>query len=735
VQREAQAGDGATEGLVGSRPRLLAALAALAVVALSTALVFSPLFRGSLSGLGIDLLYMLRHETGIEPDLPESRSVILAIDEETYRRQPFEGIPSVMWTPQLATVFDGMLDAGVSVIGLDVVYPTSIEGFVWNGERPLARFDRPFLLTLRRGGAQEGRVVLGYVQHQEKPLFPHPGMERIVGGRDNIRSLNAYEDPDGIIRRLSLSFETADGGREPSFSLELAARAVGADPATAVSGPSPTLGGRPIDTDGGGNVLLNFDTRPGSIPIYSLADLHACAEQGNAAYFERHFRDKVVILGVVVDLEDRKFTSRRFATTPDGAGLPDRCVNPVMDEFYRRDLTRDQIPGVLLHATAVNNMITGTALRPLGLPGAAPLVALVSLLAAAAALVLPPARSFVAAVAMAAAWVVVAAWAFHAALVLPFLEAMAAASISYLLVLLFRIAVADRDKQQIRKAFSLYLPQALVDRMAATGQMPALGGETRRVSILFTDIAGFTKISEGVEPEELVAWLNRYFGAMTDIVEKHGGFVDKFIGDAILAVFGAPLDDPDHATKAVRAAMEMRDLLADPTGPLAGGVLGTPKNRIGVNSGATLIGNIGSQRRFNYTVIGDAVNLASRLEGANKAYGTQILVSQDTVELCDPAIRFRELDVVRVVGRNAPVALFEPVSDADWADPAQASLRQAFADGLAAWRAGRFEDAAGRFEALAHHDTVSAAFLKRSRAAAFQPAPDGWDGVTDLTEK
>jgi len=735
VQREAPADGGAAEGLTGSRPRLVAALAASAVVLLSTALVFSPIFRSSLSGLGVDLLYLIRHESGARPDLPESRSVILAIDEETYRRPPFEGIPSVMWTPQLSAVFDGMLDAGVAAIGLDVVYPTSIEGFVWNDERPLARYDRPFLLTLRRGGAQEGRVVLGYVQHQEKPLFPHPGMERIVGGRANIRSLNAFEDPDGIIRRLSLSFETADGGREPSFSLELAARALGADPATAVEGPAPTLGGRPIATDGGGNVLLNFDTRPGSIPIYSLADLHACAEQGNAAYFEEHFRDKVVILGVVVDLEDRKFTSRRFATTPDGAGLPERCVHPVMTEFYRDDLTRDQIPGVLLHATAVNNMITGTALRSLPLPAAAPLVALVALLAAVAALLLPPARSVVAALVGAAVWVAAATAAFYGALVLPFLEAMAAAAISYLLVLLFRIAVADRDKQQIRKAFSLYLPPALVDRMAATGQMPALGGETRQVSILFTDIASFTKISEGVEPEVLVAWLNGYFGAMTDIVEKHGGFVDKFIGDAILAVFGAPLDDPEHATKAVRAAMEMRALLADPQGPLAGGVLGTPKNRIGVNSGPTLIGNIGSQRRFNYTVIGDAVNLASRLEGANKSYGTQILVSQDTVELCDASIRFRQLDTVRVVGRHAPVALFEPVADEDWADPEKASMRAAFADGLAAWRAGRFEDAAARFEPLARADTVSAAFLKRARAAAFQPAPEGWDGVTDLTEK
>jgi adenylate cyclase len=158
-----------------------------------------------------------------------------------------------------------------------------------------------------------------------------------------------------------------------------------------------------------------------------------------------------------------------------------------------------------------------------------------------------------------------------------------------------------------------------------------------------------------------VQGLNIYFSTMTDIIEAHGGFVDKYIGDAIVAVFGAPLDAPRHAEQAMRAAMQMRDVLqAEPERfSLAGRPL---KTRIGLNTGRVLIGNIGSPRRFNYTAMGDAVNLAARLEGANKAYGTSILVSEDTMRAAGEAVVARRVDIVRVVGRAQPVRLYEPLA-------------------------------------------------------------------------
>ena len=185
----------------------------------------------------------------------------------------------------------------------------------------------------------------------------------------------------------------------------------------------------------------------------------------------------------------------------------------------------------------------------------------------------------------------------------------------------------------------------------AAERMPELGGELREVSVLFSDIAGFTSFAEGREPRQLVRDLNDYFDRMSAVIEAEGGFIDKFIGDAIVAVFGAPAGPVDHAAAAIRAA----------AGMAAQSAAGPFRTRIGVNSGTVLMGNIGASRRFNFTVIGDAVNLAARLEGANKLYGTALLVSGEAVSLAGgsvPGVPLREIDRVRVVGKTVPVDLF-----------------------------------------------------------------------------
>jgi len=302
------------------------------------------------------------------------------------------------------------------------------------------------------------------------------------------------------------------------------------------------------------------------------------------------------------------------------------------------------------------------------------------------------------------------------------------------LLLGFRFAVLDRDQRQIRNAFKLYLPGSLIDDMIASGQSPSLGGEERNLTILFSDIAGFTKMSEGMEPEDLVLVLNRYFTVMTDIVEAHGGFVDKYIGDAVLAVFGAPYAIDNHARAAVNAAVAMQKAMADDQTLLAT-ESGRGSCRIGLATGPALIGNIGSPRRFNYTVMGDTVNLASRLEGANKYYSTSMMVSGETMAHHGDPDAFRALDVVQVVGRNEPVAVFEPLSEARRADPEDNARRAAYAAALADWRAGRFDAATAGFEALAPVDSAAAAMLRKAEKRAGTLAEPGWSGITALTEK
>ncbi len=680
-------------------------LSGLAASMLAALLFASPALNG-LQDLGIDVLYALQRPL-LSDRAPESPAVVIALDEETHRRPPFADKPTVLWTPELAQVMKAVLDGGASVVGFDIVLPSSMENFV-------PGMERPFLLTLR-DAARQGRVVLGRVQHQAKPIEPHAGQRIAVGQDRNIRLLNALEDDDGVIRRHPLHFlwRNADGtlAPQPAMAAELAARK-----------GAPAL-------SGGESILLRFDTRPGAIPAYSLADLLACADGNHAEYFAHHFKDKVVLIGVAADVEDRKLTSMRWATQPEAAGAAPRCTLPPMPELIRSDLRRDSIPGVFIHATAVNNLLRGDALRQPSLPMAFAAILLAVLAAALAILLLPPLRAALASLVAALLWAAIALVAFNAGWVLPLLNGLAAMLLGYVLLVAYRFTLADRDKRALRQAFALYLPRPVIDRMIDEGKPPALGGEQRAVTVLFSDIAGFTKASEALSPAELVAALNEYFAAMTAIVEEHGGFVDKFVGDAVVAVFGAPLNDGKHAQHAVRAALHMDRVLREQKGFRLG--QNAPIHiRIGLNTGPVLIGNIGSPRRFNYTAMGDAVNLASRLEGANKMFGTRILVSDSTRAACGDAILFREIDRVRVLGRDAPVSLYEPLARAGRLradDPRNAA---AFAAALALWRQGDFAAAERGFLALPN-DPAAVAFAKRCAAKP----PLGWDGVSDLTEK
>jgi class 3 adenylate cyclase len=212
---------------------------------------------------------------------------------------------------------------------------------------------------------------------------------------------------------------------------------------------------------------------------------------------------------------------------------------------------------------------------------------------------------------------------------------------------------------------------------------------------------------------------------MTEIVQRHRGFVDKFIGDGILAVFGAPLAEDRHAQAGIEAALEMIAALAsDSTITLNGQPI---RIRIGLHTGQVIVGNIGAPNRFNYTVVGDAVNLASRLEGVGKLYDVPIVVSEDTRQAAGDSVRFRELDQVRVVGRDQPVTLFEPL-------PPQPKLDLVrFADALALWRRGNFAASAALFRQLAD-DPAAHRFAERAEAFALHP-PAAWDGIVNLQQK
>jgi adenylate cyclase len=261
-------------------------------------------------------------------------------------------------------------------------------------------------------------------------------------------------------------------------------------------------------------------------------------------------------------------------------------------------------------------------------------------------------------------------------------------------------------------------------------------GDRREMSVYFSDIAGFTTISEGLSPEDLVALLNDYLTNMTDLVLEHGGVVDKYIGDAVMAFWGAPLPDPDHARHAILCALAMRrrcdELRAGWHQRYGHEVFA----RAGVNSGEAVVGNMGSKHKYNYTVMGDMVNLAARLEGANKAYDTFLMVSAATIEKCGDVVDSRELDRIAVKGKDLPVTVFEILDEKGKTDPERLAIARRFEEALALYRAREFTAALAIFEELAAKgDGPAGTYVERCKLFVTDPPPDSWDGVWRMKEK
>jgi len=312
--------------------------------------------------------------------------------------------------------------------------------------------------------------------------------------------------------------------------------------------------------------------------------------------------------------------------------------------------------------------------------------------------------------------------------------------VSFLLISILRFIFSEQEKSFLRKAFTMYLSSDVVDEIVEDPSILRLGGQEKRITALFTDIKSFSSLSEKVSPERLVEILNRYLTVMSDIVLEQKGTIDKYIGDAIVSFFGAPLDLPDHATRACLAAVRMkeaeRDLNAElyETGQIPMPIL----TRIGINTGAMVVGNMGTNNKMNYTIMGNDVNLAARLEGVNKQYGTWTLVSESTWNETGGLFLGRKLDRVRVVGIETPVQLYNLMGVRSEADDRSIELAERFNAAIDLYRARKFSDAAVAFAKCAEldpEDGASRAFLERVRGMTKAGVADGWTDVLTMTTK
>ena len=708
--------------------------AALLISLVAGVLFASPLFE-RLHGLSIDALTALRWEfLGSRSPPSTSPVVVVAIDEESYRTPPLKGSPTLTWTREVGRVLQAIVEGGARVVGFDLIFPTSIEqSEIMFGEEPIGArmrgFDRDFLRALA-ASASAGKLVLGEIQSRNDPVRPSPGQRAAVRQQSNIRALNVYTDTDEVIRRLPLTFRI-DGNPVPSMALELASRALASRPEVDMAG-RVTLSGYRIPGAVPNTMTLNFRGGGQDFLTYSFADLRACVEKDGSEFFRREFAGKTVIFGTSLSFEDRKLTSMRLSSGLEGVPAP-RCALPAAERTDR--IAYNTMAGVFVHATAVRNLMEKDAATELGFPLRAVVSTVLAATAAIGACMFAPLIALSAFLLLMIVYAAAAVGLFVHSLAMPVIEPALAGATALAMTVGYRFMIADREERFLRRSFGLYLAPQVIETMLASEKMPALGGEMRNVTVFFSDIADFSSFSERMAPTALVALMNEYLSAMTDIIERHGGYVDKYIGDSIVAVFGAPAEDLDHARSAVHAALECRARLEELNRSNSSFRGERLAHRIGLNSGEALVGNIGSRRRFNYTVMSDAVNVASRLEGANKYFDTSIMASETTVALTGETFAWRELDAIRVKGRADPVKIYEPLADAGQQTPEQSRIAAAYAEGLALWRARQFEHARECFDRVADGDPPSALFSRRARQLAANPPPQDWVPVNVLEGK
>jgi len=508
-------------------------------------------------------------------------------------------------------------------------------------------------------------------------------------------------DADSLFRRASL-LTCIDDRQIPSLPLAAFEASRPQAKVTRVAG-GLNIDSRFIPTDAEGRALLKFRGPAGTFPTYSAAAViqsELLLEVGETPTI-----DPIQLQGAHVF----------FGLT--APGLYDLRPTPLDGIF----------PGMEIHATTLDNLLVGDFLT--SFPSAVQwsfvlLLALIAgigmrycrtlmqtLLVFASLLPLPLAAGFA---------------AYGTNLWLPVAPATVAVALALTNGVAVNFATEGRKKREIRRAFNQYLHPSVIEQLVADPEKLRLGGEKRELSIFFSDLAGFSTISEQLDPEALTSLLNAYLTEMTDIILDAGGTIDKYEGDAIIAFWNAPLAQGDHARRAVLAAISCQQRLAELRPQFKERYGHELTMRIGLNTGVAVVGNMGSTRRFDYTMLGDAVNLAARLEGVNKVFGTEILFAEATRAQLADAVPVRSVATVRVVGRSEPVELFSPLA----VTPLEPD---GFATALELYRRGDFT-AAGDIFAACVDDSIAASYARRCRLLAQQELA-GWEGVWELTEK
>ncbi|MCG8336117.1 MAG: adenylate/guanylate cyclase domain-containing protein [Proteobacteria bacterium] len=556
----------------------------------------------------------------------------------------------------------------------------------------------------------QGAEFLDYI-----PLYEGFAVEANIPGLISSKNLSGFFNvvpdwEDGTIRRVPLVIRYKDAFY-PSLGLQILRRYYGDKPIRMIANQGGIeafyIGDKRINTASDGTVMINYKGPEFTFPNYSVYDVI------NHNIPKEKLKDKIVILGATE------------------VGVFDLRNTPVSAAY----------PGVEVHATIVENMISGdyfyrsdfvyflTALLILVFGFVMGII--LPKLSAAPGLIFS--LTVLGGYIGVNSWFLVneKAWTSYVYIVLVIV-------LNWFSIVIFKFFGEEKDKRFIKGAFQQYLSPKVIDQLVDDPSMLTLGGEKKDITAFFSDVQGFSTISESLTPEELVELLNEYLTAMTDIVMKYDGTVDKFEGDAVIAFFGAPIAYPDHATRACLASLEMQEKLVHMREKWREEGKHELYVRIGLNTGSCVVGNMGSAYRMDYTMMGDSVNLAARLEGVNKEYKTFCMISEFTYEEVKNTIETRELDMIRVVGKNEPVKIYEVLGRKGEVDEEKLKAIKYYSKGLELYRKQDWDEAKKYFahtNKLLGYDGVSQVFFDRCKEFKNDPPGEAWDGVYQMQSK
>lgn len=676
-----------------------------------------------------------RFSTNKFPETASKDVILVGIDDSSLKYFADNGI-SWPWPRNFyAHLLNYLTDSGAKSVLLDVLfYQPDID----RSESEGTETDKAFAAAIRKNGqvimaSQLTRDSLAppfetsrFYLNLNKTIHITPNqfngilvpIKPFLQATQNIGIVNVEPDADGIIRRVPLIYPF-NGRFLPQLALSAFIYSKEKPDRLQWSSKYMDIGGTRVPIDNTGKYLIDWYGRQSSCRFLKCVPASAVIQSASA-----------VISGVTPQLSPELFKDKFVIIGVTASGLADFKSTPVSDVQ----------PGMEIWSTILLNLIRKDFVKHSSLLFDAFQVMIIAFVVF---LLITRIQGIVSHVLVLFMTVIIGfetfcAWRFYT-LALSFTMPMCGLMVSYLTHTSLGYFVEGQAKRKISKAMARYLHPDIVKQIALDPEQVKMGGQEVEATVMFSDIYDFTTISESFSPHELVAHLNSYFSDISGFVLDHGGMLDKYTGDGIMAIFGAPLPRNDHPLLACRAALAHRDfsIKLGSGNHLSVSDQFHNRTRLGIHSGKIVAGNIGSSRRMDYTAIGDTVNLSARLEGVNKIYKTKIIISDATFNLINNEFICRELDFLKVKGKKTPTRIYELIAHREHGDTDQYQWIEKYHEALETYRQGNWEKAGALFETIAeeeHADPASLVMAERCKYLIANP-PTQWDGILKLEVK